>query len=196
MSRRVKIQLHGPLRELYPEAFEIEADTAAEAINGFCKQTGVFNVSPFESKYCINVVGFDSKEALYSPLGPEITTLNLIPHIAGGKSGFVKIIIAAALIAVSFIPGLNVAIWSGYATTWSSLALSMGVSMLLGGLLELISPVPKLNTNTTQDVEASKYLGANQNTVKIGTRIPILYGRHIAYGHYISFDVDAKDVAV
>ena len=46
-----------------------------------------------------------------------------------------------------------------------------------------------------QDPEASRYLGAPQNTTKAGTRIPLLYGEHQAYGHYLSFDIDAKDVA-
>jgi predicted phage tail protein len=81
-------------------------------------------------------------------------------------------------------------------TTVSSLMFNFGLSLVMGGLLEMLSPAPKMDSsgNAASDPEASKYLGATQNTVKIGTRIPLLYGRHIAYGHYISFDVDAFDV--
>ena len=61
----------------------------------------------------------------------------------------------------------------------------------------MMSPQTKIDQFGKQaDPEASKYLSANQNTTKIVTRIPLMYGFNRAYGHYISFDVDAKDVAL
>jgi hypothetical protein len=63
--------------------------------------------------------------------------------------------------------------------------------MVLGGIVQMLTPVPE-----TDSTEGSMYLGAGVNTVRIGTRIPILYGTRKVGGHYLSFDVDAKDIAL
>src|SRR5690606_15604493 len=108
----------------------------------------------------------------------DVTEIHLVPELSGGKSGgFVKIALGAVLIAASFamtgpiLPALYGGI-SASAVFWG------GVTLVLGGLLELISPAPKMDTKTSQDPEASKYLGTPQNTTRAGTRIPLLYGRH------------------
>jgi len=203
-ERKVKIVLHGYLKDLYPDQIELSGHSVAEVINGFCRQTKAFNVAAGEEKHCMHVVGFDTEDSLYLPIPSNVDTLHLVPAMIGGKKGgFFKIVVGAVIIAA--------AIWSGGTafgamtlfaggSTISSMLFSFGVSLVLGGLLEMISPTPKIDkggfTQSGTDPEASKYLGANQNTVKIGTRIPLLYGKHIAYGHYVSFDVDAVDVSV
>jgi predicted phage tail protein len=185
-ENKVKIILHGYLKQLHPGELILSGRTVAEIINGMCKTTKAFNVGPTEEKHVISVLGFEKKESLYEPIDPELKELHMVPAMVGGKSGgFIKIVIGAVLIAASFIPGLN-------------FLLPIGISMVLGGVLELLTPQPRADTfgNGEADPEASKYLGATQNTVKIGTRIPLLYGEMKAYGHYLSFDVDAKDIAV
>lgn len=196
MEQAVKIHLHGPLKELYPDGFTIVASNPIEAINGFAKQTGVFNVPAEQEKYCVSVVGFETKESLYAPFPANTNELHIVPPMLGGKGGFFKVIIGVVIIAAAIATGGMAAALAG--GTWTSFFFNMGISLVLGGLLEMLSPSPKMDLtgNSASDPEASKYLGASQNTVKIGTRIPLLYGEHIAYGHYISFDVDSVDVAV
>jgi len=63
--------------------------------------------------------------------------------------------------------------------------------MAAGGIMQLISPAPKQDST---DPDASKYIGAPGNTTKIGTRIPILYGRRKIFGQILSLDIEAKDV--
>lgn len=203
MGTRVKIILHGQLNKLYSDVFEIEASTAIEAINGFARQTKAFETTSLnvEDRTCITVLGFDTRESLYELIPEGITELHLIPAMCGGKSGgFFKIILGAVIIAAAVWLGpaagsLSAAFEMGGA--WG-FAFNMGVSLLLGGLLEMISPAPKIDTsgNSNADPEASKYIGGTQNSVKIGTRIPLLYGKHIGYGHYLSYDIKAVDVDV
>lgn len=194
-ERRVKIILHGYLKKLYPHDLSLVGSNAAEIINGMCKMTKAFNPKPGQGRHTIEVVGYDCHEALTAPFSGEVNELHLVPAMLGGKSGaFAKIVIGAILIAASFaIPGSGLLFGAAYNT----FVFGIGVSLALGGLLELISPQPKANTfgNDAADPEASKYLGATQNTVKIGTRIPIMYGEILAFGQYLSFDVDAVDVA-
>jgi len=192
---RVKIVLHGYFKDLYDEEIYLEGNDVAEIINGFCKQTGAFDVGPNEEKHHVRVHGFDDEDSLYSPLPVDTEELHLIPDIRGGKGGgFLKVVIGVVLIAAAILlPPVGLAA----GVTLNSIVFGIGASLVLGGLLELLSPAPQVDTlPENQDPEASKYLGADQNTVKIGTRIPLLYGKHQAFGHYLSFNVDAKDVSL
>lgn len=180
--------LHGYLEELYPHTIELNARTVAEAINGFCRQTKILNPIPGQDRHCISVLGFETEEALFAPT--DVEEIHLVPDFSGGK-GLFRILIGAALIAASFYfsGGLTLL---GTTISASSL-LWTGISMVLGGILEMMSPAPQADLAQTKEPEASKYLGAPGNTVQIGTRIMIGYGKRKWYGHYISFDVDAAE---
>lgn len=129
----------------------------------------------------VQVVGCHTLEDFFSANDqPEI---HLMPAFNGGKSGgFLQMIIGAVLIAASFIPGLQFV---------APLLMKVGVMLLLGGILQLLSAPPR-----DRDAEKAKshYLGSPKNTVAIGTRIPILYGRRKIGGHYLSFNISAVDV--
>lgn len=197
-NKKVKVILHGYLKKLYPEELTLSGYSIAEVINGFCKQTKAFDVKPDQEPHCISVVGLDDLDLLHGPIPSHMDELHLTPTMGGGKSGgFFKIIVGAVLIAAAFYNPIG-AIALTSSLTLGTVLFSAGLSFVLGGLLELLNPTPKIDLtgNSQSDPEASKYLGANQNTVKIGTRIPLLYGRYRVYGHYLSFDVDAVDIAV
>jgi predicted phage tail protein len=197
---KTRVVLHGYLADLHPDELELDAENLAELINGMCKVTGhTFNAKPGQGKHCIRAVGFETVDDIYAPL--ERDEVHLVPQFAGGKEsgGFIQVAIGAVLIAASFfVPGAQAGGALGYGMITSTSVFMMGATMALGGLMQVISPAPTLDTGAqdSQDVEDSKYLGADQNTVKIGTRIPLLYGEHIGYGHFLSFNVDAKEVDV
>lgn len=200
-DRKVKIILHGYLKNLYSGELSFTGNTVEEIINGMCKTTKAFEPTPSKGRHVISIVGFDTVESLSNPLSSDITELHLVPALCGGKKGgFFQVVLGAVLIAA--------AIWTGGATlagfqlgiSGGALGIlgSAGLSMVLGGLMSFLSPAPKADSysNGEADPEASKYLGASGNTVKIGTRVPLMYGENKANGHYISFNVDAKDVAI
>ena len=198
-ERKVKVILHGYLKKLYPEDLYLSGFSASEIINGMCKVTKAFNPMPGQSRHEIAAVGFSTKESLFEPLPHDITELHLVPSMTGGKSGgFLQIVVGVVLIAAAVATGgASLAALTATGTLAGTL-FSLGISLVLGGLLGLLSPTPKADSfgNGVADPEASKYLGATGNTVKIGTRIPLLYGTFLCFGQYLSFDVDAKDVAV
>lgn len=186
-ERKVKVVLHGHLKELYPHDIEMSGFSVAEILNGIGRQISVLRPKPGEDTRFFSVVGYDTHEALTGPIKPNQKELHIVPAMHGGKGGgFFKVVLGVALIAASFMMPA------------AGIAFSFGLSLALGGLLEILSPTPKIDRSGTSSVdpEASKYLGASQNTTKIGTRIPICYGEVQVFGHYISFDVDAKDVAL
>lgn len=195
MSSKVKVILHGYLKDLCQSGLEFSGATAAEVINGLCKQTKAFNVNFDQPKHRIKVVGFPTKDSLYAPLA--VTELHLVPQMNGGKSGgFVQIVVGTVLIATAFALAGPAGLAAAGSFSAAGVTFSLGLSLVLGGLLQLISPAPKMDgSGNVQDPEGSKYLGSGQNTVAIGTRIPLLYGKHLIYGHFLSFDIDAVDVA-
>lgn len=194
-ERKVKVILHGYLKKLYPDPIVLSGFSVSEIINGFCRQVKELRPDLGDEPHLISVLGYETEAQLKGPIHNEQTELHIAPAFAGGKGGFFKVILGIGLIALSFYLGPQFSMLGGMLT--SSTLFSFGLSMALGGLLELLSPAPKIDRtgDTKSDPEASKYLGANQNTTKIGTRIPLAYGRNKIYGHYVSFDVDAVDVA-
>ncbi len=148
------------------------------------------------------IKGYDTPESLVAPL--EEDDIHLYPCLmgAGGGGSFWKIVVGALLIVAAFYTGgasLSALTALGGSALAGQLSVVMflgGAGLMLGGIADKLFPQPKMDLNSSTDVESSKYLGSNANTVKIGTPIPIIMGRHLHYGQMVSFNVDAVDVAV
>jgi predicted phage tail protein len=192
---RHKIYLHGYLSGLCPSPVEIEAYTVADAIKILCASTGkALQPNAVTGRHQIKVVGFETAESLYAPC--SASDLHLVPNFAGGKSGGFQVILGVVIIAAAVV--LSPFTMGGSAVLGASMATSIaltGASMALGGLLQLVSPAPKLNALASSGASTgSAYLSASQNTVAIGTRIPVLVGRFPISGQYISFNIVAAGV--
>lgn len=197
-----KIVLHGALRRCWPSGvIELDAASVAEAISGMCRVTGgAFNPVPGKGRHEIVVQGYETVESLAAPLPDDVTELHLAPNMRGGKGGgFFQVAIGAVLIATALVMPETVALTETLKLS-SSAVFFAGVSMMAGGVLAMMSPAPQVDmpnlVSGGNDPEASKYLGAPRNTVRIGTRIPIIAGKVKVGMHVLSLNIDAKDVAV
>lgn len=180
---KILVHLHGYLAKFHDGPISVVVATAAEAIELVTRQLKGFAPDIRRGPHKITVVGHPTAEDLYKPI--EVQDLHILPQFVGGKNGgFYQIAIGAALIAASFIPGLNALV--------APVLFSLGASLLLGGISQLLFPVP----DSEDSKNKSRYLGAPKNTVEIGTRIPILYGRHQVYGHVLSFDIQSLNKSV
>jgi len=182
-----RIILHGHLKKLYDKPIEVEASSVAEALR-FLEQ--IPELKPENGQpWPVTVRGIDSQLKLFAET--DLEEIHVYPRTggAGGKNGIMQIIIGITLIALAIVfpAGLTIA----GVTIQSGMLMLSGAMMVLGGIVQMLMPVPE-----TDSTEGSMYLGAGVNTVKIGTRIPILYGTRKIGGHYLSFDVDAKDIAL
>lgn len=199
------VYLYGKLKErIGLDKIELVGGSVYELIEGlsanFKKQ---LQPSLNEQRIVAKVRGFDTEEDIRRPLKDDETEIHLYPTLlggGGGNGGLFKMIIGAIIIAVVAFAvvatgGALLAPASWALTSFGSALLTAGVGLFVGGLIEMLTPQPKLDMSSSNDLESSKYLGSQGNTVKIGTPIPLLFGRHKFYGHYISFNVDAKNVA-
>lgn len=177
-----KVVLHGYLADFHSGPIEVTGSTAAEIVEGLTRQLPGFQPHPIHGRHRIKVVGCEAREDLYRPIeGDEI---HIIPQLNGAKAegSMIQIALGAVLIGVGFA--------LGPLTPWGSMAIKAGALSLLGGISQLLAPAP-----TADSQDKSRYLGVPKNTVQIGTRIPILYGRMRVYGHYLSFDINARDLS-
>ncbi len=163
-------------------ALEIEAETVADAIEGWSRQIVGLSEDFTFRKPLMSVVGFDNEEALYEKT--DVEEIHLVPMMYGGGGIFKSILIGVALIGLSFIPGIGQALHLAL--------LSAGIGMVLQGVMQLFMKAPTVSKS--DDPEASKYLGAGDNTTEIGTLIPKGYGRMLLAGQYLSVQVNSSDM--
>lgn len=182
----MKIILHGSLKDLYPGLIEVLAETAAEAIMALSQR--LQSIPSIKNRIAIELPAFQSRDSLYEKT--DCSELHIHPALAGagGKAGGMQIVLGILLIAVAIMMPASVALMG--VTLTSGSVMMAGAMMVLGGVLQLLTPTPEAKAGAN---EKSEYLGTPKNTVKIGTPIPFVFGRRKVYGHYLSFDLDAKD---
>ena len=167
----VTIIPHGALRASWPKGFTCDVATPAEALRALQTQFGIKRAQ-------VRIAGCPTQASLLSPLQePE---LHVVPDLSGG-GGAMKIVIGVLIVVAAIL-------LSPYTVGASLNFIPVGLSLVLGGILELMSPSPKTDKDPAV---SSKFLSNPKNTTKIGTRIPMGYGRFPAYGHYISFGIAA-----
>ena len=176
-----KIHLLGYLNEFHPEPIEVEAATVAEALTALKYIPGI-DTDTMEKRR-VRVRGFESRDALYTPT--DVVDIYVMPTMRGAGSkagGFFQIIVGIVMVVVGI-----------FSSAYGGAPMIMGgIAMIAGGVIAVLAPTPQIGGVSSDENRQSLFLPSNQNTVKIGTRKPILYGRIKHFGHYLSFNVDAK----
>jgi len=116
----------------------------------------------------------------------ERETIRIVPVVAGaGKGGLGGILLGAALIGVGIATGgaslsLSAAWAGGFATTAGYFATSIGVSLVLGGVSQMLFQPPKPSGSIDRpDNKPSFAFDGAVNTVAQGNAVPVCYGRMI-----------------
>lgn len=178
------IYLHGYLKELHPEPIKVHASSRHEALE-VLKQYKGFNPRKGD-RHTVVVQGVYTADALKEKMDSGDIHVHPVVLGAGGSGGFFQVVIGAVLVVVGTLI-------TPFAPMLGPLLVQAGLVMMLGGVIQMLMPQPKLDARNENELK-SQYLGARGNTVAIGTTIPMIFGRHKAWGHYLSFDVDALDL--
>jgi len=115
-------------------------------------------------------------DELLEPLGNR-DSIMIVPAIVG-SSGVAKIFLGAALIGVSFIPGVG-PITAGY-------FLATGIGLGLSGVVQLLTPLPQFGAYESADNKPSYIFTGAVNTNSQGQPIPIGYGTCIVGSAVVS----------
>jgi len=113
--------------------------------------------------------------------------IHFVPAIegAGSNSPFIKILASAALIGVSFALGgpgaaATAAALSKPVTVGqviASAAFSIGASVGLTGISQLLAPIPSIGSNESPDKQESFLFNQQINRQEAGAPVPLVFGR-------------------
>ena len=190
-----KIILHGHLKDRYSLPIEVEASTVAEAI-GALKQFTELGEGPWP----VTIRGVNSEIALYGDTDME--EIHVFPRTggSGGRNGILQIIIGIVIVALAIVAAPFLFGAAGGAGLIGGLGITQGMvimaggMMALGGIMQMLMPVPDMGSS--KGSEGSLFLSGAGNTTRINTPIGILYGMRRLFGHFLSFNVNAKDIAI
>lgn len=135
------------------------------------------------------------------------STIYIMPAIRGRNSGGAKILVGAALIALTLATGGFGAAAGGWAfagttaagtagglTALGTVAIGFGTSFLLGGITQLITPTPKgPSTSTTEQRDSTAFPG-NTTAVAQGGCVPLVYGRALVSPVPVCVTTENNDV--
>ena len=174
--------------------------SAAEAVRALCANFPGFErelVASGERGVGYRVLaGRDalSLERLHEPSGQQRITIAPVVSGAGGN-GLGQILLGAALIAVSWWNPMG---WAAAGSFLSQATLySVGTSMILGGVAQIIAPTAKAQDPSKQPENQPSYVfNGAVNTTAQGHPVPVGYGRLIVGSAVISAGIDVDETAV
>lgn len=191
------IILLGELGKRYGRRHLLDVKSPAEAVRALCanfKDFAAFVSASSERNVGYRVLNMREDvgaDELHNPASRRIT---IAPVIAGAGGTIGKILIGAALIAASFlVPGLGAVALFG-TTTLATVAFSVGVSLALGGIAQMLSPQPKFD-GPQEEQQPSYVFNGPVNTTAQGQPVPVGYGRMIVGSAVISAGISVEDIA-
>ncbi|XES85868.1 tail assembly protein [Franconibacter pulveris] len=115
------------------------------------------------------------------------------------RGGVLQVVIGAvALVAAYFTAGASLTALGlsyGVATATTTALTGLGLSMMLGGVVQLLTPQPNYNVgaSSSTDNKPNYAFGAPVNTVAMGYPVPVLYGQREIGGAIISAGMFSSD---
>lgn len=188
-----KIRLYGKLAKFIGHRV-LKADVAstAEAIRFLLANWPELEQHMADQFYRVSLNDRDiDLDELHDPIGQQ--TIKIIPVVSG--AGAVGRILAGIALVVGSIFIAPSALLFGIAL--KSVVFGIGASLVLGGVAQLLSPVPKLPTgpDTDNDPRKNYSFSSIQNTSRQGVPVPIVYGEVLVGSVVISAGIDVAQVA-
>lgn len=171
-----RVILYGELAKKFGKEHRLRVRSAAEAIQALCANFKEFR--SHMSRAHLRGVGFRvlvGKEQMESARHttqptPMTDTIRIIPAVFGGGPA-IRILAGAALIVAGalLLPAGGV----------STAMIGTGISLTLGGVIELLSPTPKLlsGLDSLEDTQNSFIFSGPENISRQGVPVPVGYGR-------------------
>ena len=185
-----KIKLYGALAKFIGKrVLHADVASAAEAVRFLLANWPQVEQHMAEQHYRVSVGNYDlTAEELHDPAGQQ--DIKIVPVVAGAGA-VARIIIGVLLIAVAIIvPAAAIGL-----TSMLSIGL-LGASLVVGGLVQLLTPVPTMPTGKDSDKDARKSYSFSgiQNVSRQGVPVPIIYGETIVGSVVVSAAIDVVQI--
>lgn len=198
----VPVLLLGDLGKKYGRKFMLEVKSPAEAVRALVANFPDIQKHMADRYYRVVVGKSDTGgEELHNPIGQQI--IRIVPVVVGAGGAFGKILLGAAIIGLAFATGgasiaANGFLAGGLTTTFfGGLAVNLGVSLILGGVAQMLAPAqPSGNPNEPTENDPSYAFNGPVNTTAQGQPVAVGYGRLRIGSAVISAGIVAEQVAV
>ncbi|AMM84810.1 tail assembly protein [Martelella sp. AD-3] len=194
------IHLHGDLARQFAPTYQLDVASAGEAGQALAAVVPGFRQYAADRNF--RVLRGDPETGM--ALGPDDldfqlgqADLHIVPVIAGaGNRGLGKIIAGVFLIGAAFMfPGAITGIGIGGSTIGGAMK-GLGVALAMGGLGQMLSPAPKINSNTGED-QSSYLFSGGANVTTEGGPVPLVYGQKFRVKPVlIATGLSTEDVAI
>ncbi|MFX4311947.1 tail assembly protein [Enterobacter soli] len=191
------IELGGILGKTFGKSHSRLVSTCSEVIKSLCCTLDGFEkyLNTSKSRGLTYAVFKGKKNLSKDELGFPVTgeVYRIVPIIIGSKkAGLLQTILGAVLVVVGALGATVGQAWGGAA--WGPAAMKIGAAMMLGGVVQMLSPQPAgLASKQSADNRASYAFGGVTNTAAQGYPVPLLYGRRRIGGAIISAGIYVED---
>lgn len=199
------IRVYGLLaRFLGRRVFRAEVASAAEAMRFLLANFPQLEAHMSDQRYRVKLgARAIGEEELAEPAGAQ--EIAIVP-IIGGAGAVGRIIAGVALIALSFVSfgagaWAGIGGWAGVAGSASTAVFGLGASLALGGIAQLLTPVPRLDgaggqwqTDEAQDPRKTYSFSGIQNNSRLGLSASLIYGRRVVGSNIVSQEIDVVQV--
>lgn len=206
---RITVRFHGLLGKLCPGEHVVEANNAYEALRIVCRNNEKKLTRKNGHKFDCFCKQVKTQEDLYRRGGcSELDVMPAFTPAGGGtsKSAWIMtaIIVVIAVIAIAATGGFGAAGLTTIVTTASGetatvlttagyIAVSAALSVAGVWLNALSLHMQKKNKPDQNETQQNYAFGMNGNTTKVGTAIPIGYGRYRVYGQLLSWGTSTTE---
>lgn len=186
-----KVRVYGRIAKfLKRRVFEAEISSAAEAVRFLLANFPHLEPELAQGHYRISVGTYDlSEDELAHPVGQQ--EIKIVPVVAGaGATG--RIIAGVALVALASFVSFGTLTIGASVIGLNSVVFGIGASLVLGGVAQLLTPVPTLPTgaDSNQDPRKSYSFSGIQQTSRAGVPVPICYGEVLTGSVVISAGIE------
>ena len=204
------IKVYGELKKRIGQGrLELDVATPAEAVKALCAnfsglQKWIIDSEKDGVAYKVKVgkeqIGEDNLETLHYPWS-EREVFSITPVLMGaGKGGWSKVLVGGLLIGAAILvpgaaPALAGTMFTAGSAGASALVVGManiGMSIAMMGVSELLSPAPDVPEDA-ETLENYAFSGVT-NVARVGTPVPIAYGRLFVGSSVISRGLDVDQV--
>lgn len=196
------IRVYGRLaRFLGRRTFQAAVSSAAEAVRFLLANFPQLEAHMAQQHYRVSVGDWAlGSDELAHPVGQQ--DIRIIPVLTGAGSSVGNILAGIGLIALTVFTGgfggAAIGLFGAAApVALGTIGIGLGASLVLGGVAQLLTPVPRIPTgpDSNQDPRKSYSFSGIQQTSRAGVPVPVVYGQTLVGSVVISAGVDTVNLS-
>ena len=193
----IDVHLHGPLGGQFGKVWSLDVRSVREAVHAIDCMTGKFRaaIMDLDKKGLVfKIVTSSGHELDNDTIEHNITGANRIditPVVRGSSAG-TRFVVGALMVTAAFVMTAGS---SGGLSGPSAMLAQAGVGLMLGSVVEWLTPVPKKADENGAATGQSWSINGPTNTVEQGQPVPIIYGEVLTGGYVVSAGISVSSVS-